>query len=52
VIIFIVAGIITPGPDVVSQLSVAIPLLLLYFVSILLAKRVDKQKAKEEEEWS
>ena len=56
VIIFIVAGIITPGPDVVSQLSVALPLLLLYFVSILLAKRVDKQKAKdkeeEEKEWS
>lgn len=52
VIIFIVAGVITPGPDVVSQLSVALPLLLLYFVSILLAKSVDKQKAKEEEEWS
>jgi sec-independent protein translocase protein TatC len=52
VVIFIVAGIITPGPDVVSQLSVALPLLLLYFVSILLAKRVDKQKAKDEEEWS
>jgi sec-independent protein translocase protein TatC len=52
VIIFIVAGIITPGPDVVSQLTVALPLLLLYFVSLLLAKQVDKQKAKEEEEWS
>ncbi len=56
VIIFIVAGVITPGPDVVSQLSVALPLMLLYFVSILLAKRVDKQKAKEkaeeEKEWS
>jgi len=52
VIIFIVAGVITPGPDVVSQLSVALPLLLLYFVSILLAKSVDKQKAKEEKEWS
>lgn len=52
VIIFVVAGIITPGPDVVSQLSVALPLLLLYFVSILLAKSVDKQKAKEEQEWS
>jgi len=53
VIILIVAGIITPGPDVVSQLAVAIPLLLLYVISIFLAARVDKERAKkEEEEWS
>jgi sec-independent protein translocase protein TatC len=53
VIILIVAGIITPGPDVVSQLAVAIPLLLLYMISIFLAARVDKERArKDEEEWS
>ncbi|MFL5742591.1 MAG: twin-arginine translocase subunit TatC [Flavisolibacter sp.] len=52
VIIFIVAGVITPGPDVVSQLAVALPLLILYQISILLAQKVDRQKAKEEEEWS
>jgi sec-independent protein translocase protein TatC len=52
VIILIVAGIITPGPDVVSQLAVTIPLLLLYFISIFLAAKVDKRKAKEEKEWS
>jgi sec-independent protein translocase protein TatC len=53
VIILIVAGIITPGPDVVSQLAVAIPLLLLYVVSIFLAAKVDKERAeKEEKEWS
>jgi sec-independent protein translocase protein TatC len=52
VIIFIVAGIITPGPDVISQLAVAIPLLLLYEISIILAARVDKQKAEDEKEWS
>jgi sec-independent protein translocase protein TatC len=52
VIIFIVAGVITPGPDVVSQMAVAIPLLLLYFISILLAARVDKQRAAKEKEWS
>ena len=52
VIIFIVAGVITPGPDVVSQLAVALPLLLLYEISIILAARVDKQKAEEEKEWS
>jgi len=52
VIIFIVAGIITPGPDVVSQMAVAIPLLLLYVVSIFLAARVDRQREKEDKEWS
>lgn len=52
VIIMVVAGVITPGPDVISQLTVAIPLMLLYGVSILLTKRIDKQKAQEEKEWS
>ncbi|RYZ21972.1 MAG: twin-arginine translocase subunit TatC [Chitinophagaceae bacterium] len=53
VIILIIAAIITPGPDVISQLTVALPLLLLYEISIVLAKRVEKQRAKEEkEEWS
>lgn len=53
VIIFIVAGVITPGPDLVSQLAVAIPLLLLYEISILLTVKVERQRRKEEkEEWS
>lgn len=52
VIIFIVAGIITPGPDMVSQLTVALPLMLLYEISILLTRRVEKERAQEEAEWS
>ncbi len=53
VIILVVAAIITPSPDWTSQFLVAIPLLLLYWVSILLATRVEKQRLKEEEkEWS
>ena len=53
VVIFIVAGIITPGPDVISQLAVALPLLLLYEISIILAKRVDKERAEQDaKEWS
>lgn len=53
VIIFIVAGVITPGPDVVSQMAVALPLLILYEISIFLARKVDKEKAQREaEEWS
>jgi sec-independent protein translocase protein TatC len=51
-IILIVAAIITPSPDLTSQFIVAIPLLLLYWISIVLASRVQKQRAKEEAEWS
>ncbi|MDZ4823761.1 MAG: twin-arginine translocase subunit TatC [Flavobacteriales bacterium] len=39
----IVAAIITP-PDVTSQLLVAMPILLLYELSIVIAKRVEKRK--------
>ena len=53
VIIFIVAGVITPGPDVVSQMTVALRLLLLYEISIILCRRVEKkEKEEEEKEWS
>jgi sec-independent protein translocase protein TatC len=45
VLIFIIAAIITP-PDVFSQTLVAIPLLLLYEVSIFISARVMKQKEK------
>jgi sec-independent protein translocase protein TatC len=51
VIIFIVAGIITPGPDMISQMTVAVPLIILYEISIILTKRVEREKAKEEAEW-
>jgi len=43
VVIFILAAIITP-PDVFSQTLVAIPLLMLYEISILISARVMKQK--------
>jgi len=46
VIILIVAAIVTP-PDVVSQTIVAIPMLLIYEVSILISKIVTLNKKKE-----
>ncbi len=52
IIILLVAAIITPSPDITSQVIVATPLLLLYWISILLVARVDRQKAREEKEWS
>lgn len=50
VVIFIVSAIITP-PDVFSQTLVAIPLLILYEVSIFISARVMKQKEKERNEF-
>jgi sec-independent protein translocase protein TatC len=43
VIILVVSAIITP-PDVTSQIIVAIPVFLLYEVSIYVAARVEKQR--------
>jgi sec-independent protein translocase protein TatC len=45
VVILIIAAIITP-PDIVSQTLVAIPLLLLYEVSILVVAFVQRQREK------
>jgi sec-independent protein translocase protein TatC len=52
-IILIVSGIITP-PDMLSQIICAIPLILLYEISILLCRSVERKEKKEEEnpEWS
>jgi sec-independent protein translocase protein TatC len=50
VVIFIVAAIITP-PDVFSQTLVAIPLLILYEVSIFISARVMKQKEKDHDDF-
>ena len=47
VIILVVAAIITPSPDWTSQFLVAIPLLFLYWISIVLASRVERSRAKE-----
>jgi sec-independent protein translocase protein TatC len=48
VVIFIIAAIITP-PDVFSQTLVAIPLLMLYEISIFISARVMRQKEKDSE---
>jgi sec-independent protein translocase protein TatC len=46
---FAVAAVLTP-PDIVSQTSLAVPLILLYVLSIFSCKWVEKQRAKREAE--
>jgi sec-independent protein translocase protein TatC len=49
VLVVVVAAIVTP-PDVISQVTLAVPLILLYEVSIILARMVEKRRAKQEAE--
>lgn len=46
VVILIVAGILTPSPDMASQILMAIPLYALFESSIFVARRVEKNKNK------
>ena len=44
-LIFIAAAVLTPGPDVVSQVLMAVPLLILYEVSILVVRLTARKPA-------
>jgi sec-independent protein translocase protein TatC len=49
VIIFIVAAVLTP-PDLFSQMAMAVPLLVLYGISILIAKAVNPEQEETADE--
>jgi len=51
VAILVIAAIITPSPDWMSQLIVSTPLVLLYELSIIISKRVYRDLEKKWEEW-
>ena len=51
VIVLIVSAIITPSVDMFSQTLVAVPLYLLYELSIFIVQRVEKRKKIEEAEF-
>ena len=46
-IVAIVAGMITPSPDVFSQCLVGIPIYILYELSIFIADRVEKENIRK-----
>ena len=47
-LMFVVGAMITP-PDVISQVILAVPLIVLYELGIILAKIATRKKAKKEE---
>ena len=49
VIAFIAAAILTP-PDIISQIGLGLPILVLYEISIVLARMAEKKRAKREQE--
>lgn len=46
VIILILAAVLTPGPDITSQLMLGVPLFVLYEISIFIARIAQKQREK------
>lgn len=48
VLILVLAGIITPSPDLISQVLVSIPLVILYELSIGVSARVEKARNEDE----
>jgi sec-independent protein translocase protein TatC len=48
VLVFVVAAVMTPGPDVVSQVIMALPLLLLYELCVWAAKLMERLDAGRE----
>ena len=50
VVILIISAIITP-PDVISQLLIALPILVLYEAGILIAKNLEKKRALKQAEF-
>ncbi|MCF8480796.1 MAG: twin-arginine translocase subunit TatC [Rhodospirillum sp.] len=47
--VFVAAAVITP-PDVISQVLLALPMLVLYEISIIAARMVEKSRGEEEDE--
>jgi sec-independent protein translocase protein TatC len=48
VVIFVAAAVLTP-PDVISQIMLAVPILILYEISIWICKSVTKKREQEME---
>ncbi|MEW6333195.1 MAG: twin-arginine translocase subunit TatC, partial [Thermodesulfobacteriota bacterium] len=47
-VIFIIAAILTPSPDAISQILMAVPLMFLYELSIFVAKFARRSKPETE----
>lgn len=51
VFILVLAALITPSPDWISQTLVAVPLFILFEISIIISKRVENENLQKEKEF-
>lgn len=49
VVILVIAALVTPTPDIISQLLLALPMLILYEVSVFVSKLVHRKAERERE---
>ncbi len=49
VVILIIAAVLTPSPDILSQLLVGLPMIFLYEISIFISGGIEKRRKKEAE---
>ena len=47
VTVFIVAAVLTP-PDIISQIGLAIPIIILYEISIIAVRSVERKRTEKE----
>lgn len=52
VVIFIIAAVLTPSPDILSQLLMGLPMIFLYELSIFVSAYIQKKKEKESENYN
>lgn len=47
IIVLLIAGILTPSPDILSQILLALPMMLLYEVSIYISASIEKERNRK-----
>jgi sec-independent protein translocase protein TatC len=50
--IFVLSAVLTPTPDAFTMFLMAIPLVILYFLAILVAKLIERRRKRNRPEWA
>jgi sec-independent protein translocase protein TatC len=49
--IFVLSAILTPTPDAFTMFLMAIPLIVLYFLAILVSKLIERRRRRSRPDW-
>jgi sec-independent protein translocase protein TatC len=50
--IFVLSAVLTPTPDAFTMFLMAIPLVILYFLAILVAKLIERRRRQGRPDWA